>query len=269
MTYEYTKVEFEFGITGHVLSDPEPMNPRVEYDNVTTMACSHCNYNLGDKDAHDPLTMDFVYRLMSDAGLDDICEHCEGTSYGPDWESCEHCDGNGNGTISLEDAWKQVKEHYYIQPLYLYDHGGISISSSRFSCPWDSGQVGFQYVLKSKAHKEWGPVEYEWVDNVRKPVRDRTEADYYELMDSEVKCYDDYLTGNVWGYEIKDKDGNILESCWGYVGDPEYCEEEMRGVAKALEARMLLLKAAEEGRAEQEAQERLYWAQRDVVTVVA
>ena len=178
---------------------------------------------------------------------DDICEHCEGTSYGPDGESCEHCDGYG--TISPEDVWEQVKKYYYIQA--LYDHSGIpiSISSSQFSCPWDSGQVGYQYVLKSQAHKEWGTMKHERVDNVWTPVRKYAEADYYELMDAEVKSYDDYLTGNVWGYEIVDEDGDFLESCWGFVGDPEHCEEEMRSVAAALEVRMLLLKEAEAGSA--------------------
>ena len=110
-------------------------------------------------------------------------------------------------------------------------------------------------------------MKHERVDNVWTPVREYTEADYYELMDAEVESYNDYLTGNVWGYEIVDEDGDILESCWGFVGDPEYCEEEMRRTAEALEARMLLLKEAEEERAKREAQERLYWAQRDVITV--
>lgn len=41
-------------------------------------------------------------------------------------------------------------------PLYLYDHGGITMSTSPFSCPWDSGQVGVIYCTKEKAIKEWG-----------------------------------------------------------------------------------------------------------------
>ena len=41
-------------------------------------------------------------------------------------------------------------------PLFLYDHSGITINTTGFSCPWDSGQVGFIYITKAKALKEWG-----------------------------------------------------------------------------------------------------------------
>ena len=33
-----------------------------------------------------------------------------------------------------------------LKPLYAYEHGGIALSTGQFSCPWDSGQVGFLYV---------------------------------------------------------------------------------------------------------------------------
>lgn len=32
-----------------------------------------------------------------------------------------------------------------ILPLYLYDHSGITMNTCGFSCPWDSGQVGWIY----------------------------------------------------------------------------------------------------------------------------
>jgi hypothetical protein len=33
--------------------------------------------------------------------------------------------------------------------------------------------------------------------------------------------YDDYLTGNVYGYRITDADGEDKDSCYGYYGSPE------------------------------------------------
>lgn len=33
-----------------------------------------------------------------------------------------------------------------LMPLYLYDHSGITISTSEFCDPWDSGQIGFIYT---------------------------------------------------------------------------------------------------------------------------
>ena len=42
----------------------------------------------------------------------------------------------------------EEKDKLYILPLYLYDHGGITMKTSPFSCGWDSGQVGFIFVEK-------------------------------------------------------------------------------------------------------------------------
>ena len=43
-----------------------------------------------------------------------------------------------------------------ILPLYLYDHSGITINTTGFSCRWDSGQVGFIYVTHEEIRKEFG-----------------------------------------------------------------------------------------------------------------
>ena len=37
-------------------------------------------------------------------------------------------------------------------------------------------------------------------------------------MEGEVKEYDQYLTGDVWGFIIEDDDGNELDSHWGFFG---------------------------------------------------
>jgi hypothetical protein len=84
------------------------------------------------------------------------------------------------------DDWHQVYEQLRIDgyqtilALYLYDHSGISISARSFlgrapHAEWDSGQVGFI------AHKE---------------------ADKEELLNLEVKEYDNYITGQVYAYRV-------------------------------------------------------------------
>jgi hypothetical protein len=57
-----------------------------------------------------------------------------------------------------------------------------------------------------------------------------------EILVSEVKIYDDYLTGNVWGYTIesthdcsecsaKVHEDEHEDSCWGFIGsDPSTLE---------------------------------------------
>jgi hypothetical protein len=49
------------------------------------------------------------------------------------------------------DKW--VEDKVCIKDLYLYDHSGITISTSPFSCGWDSGQVGFIYLTRQKCEE--------------------------------------------------------------------------------------------------------------------
>jgi hypothetical protein len=87
-------------------------------------------------------------------------------------------------------------------PLGLYDHSGITIFHGRRSlwdsAGWDSGQVGWHYVTKAKVDEEWNGD----LDKAR------------ACLEGEVRIYDDYLTGSVYGYVI-DEDG---DSCWGFFG---------------------------------------------------
>ena len=100
-----------------------------------------------------------------------------------------------------------AKDCLYL-PLYIYDHSGITINTTGFSCPWDSGQVGFIYVSKEKARKEYS------VKRISKKLRSRI----YDCLRAEVQCYDDFLTGSVYGYIVKDEEGEEVDSCWGYYG---------------------------------------------------
>lgn len=63
-------------------------------------------------------------------------------------------------------------DKYVILPLFLYDHSGITMSTSVFSCPWDSGQVGWIYASKQKFIDETGYTEAELFskDSHRAPV---------------------------------------------------------------------------------------------------
>jgi hypothetical protein len=97
-------------------------------------------------------------------------------------------------------------------PLYLYDHSGITMSTSRaypFNCSWDSGQVGYIYVTKDQIRKEYG---YKYITKKR-------ERFIVDILRGEVKIYDQYLTGDVYGFNVEcEKCGEILDSCWGFYG---------------------------------------------------
>jgi len=83
-----------------------------EWDNFAKLICFHNRYNLGD---------DHDYNSDDYSGWDEM----------------------RSAIIKREDA-------AVVLPLYLYDHSGITISTTPFSCPWDSGRVGFAVVSKEK-----------------------------------------------------------------------------------------------------------------------
>jgi hypothetical protein len=74
-----------------------------------------------------------------------------------------------------------------ILPLYLYDHSGITMSTSPFSCRWDSGQVGWTFVSKKKIREEYG------VKRISKELIEKVT----EMLEGEVRTYDMYLTGEL------------------------------------------------------------------------
>lgn len=132
-------------------------------------------------------------------------------------------------------------------PVYMYDHSGITINTTGFSCPWDSGQVGVMYCTKKKAVHEFG----------NKLCTKKVIYSAIKCMVGEVKSIDDCLTGNVWGYRVLDANGDTLDSCWGFVGDEKYCREEGESSAK-----YWIKQAASE------AYESKYWRDREVATCV-
>lgn len=195
------------GFTIEIHPDQDPANPRTEFDNVGTMICFHKRRNLGDK--HE-------YRHEDYSG----------------WDEME------------EQIAKDHGKNPLILSLYLYDHGGITISTSPFSCRWDSGQVGFIVCPLKKAKEEWGTkgqLRKGWdglanftlnEDGTHRTLREA--ATLY--LEGEVKDYDDYLRGNVYGFVIKDASGNDIDdgSCWGFMGDyDEYCLNEARSTVDA------------------------------------
>lgn len=114
-------------------------------------------------------------------------------------------------------------------PLYLYDHSGITMNTTGFHCPWDSGQVGYIYITHEDIKREFTGVK-----SITKRVVERA----IKVLKGEVKTYDDYLTGNVFGFEIVKKttcehceaeDEKQIDSCWGYYGDyDDYMLKECR-----------------------------------------
>jgi len=185
-------------------------SPR-EWDNLGTMVCWHKRYTLGDEQPKETPEQ-YQLNLVSDYFTDAEYDHA--------WEWAAY----NNLCAWKEKVERLLDNHFIMLPLYLYDHSGITMNTSGFSCPWDSGQVGFIYVSIEDVKKEW-----HW-KRLTKKRREKIES----YLCNEVTTYDQYLTGNVWGYIITNDDEEIVESCWGFYGE-DCCMHEAQEVVKYLE----------------------------------
>lgn len=103
--------------------------------------------------------------------------------------------------FSLEEARKyEDREDWICLPLYLYDHSGITMNTTGFHCPWDSGQVGFIYVSKEDVRNEYG-----WKRLTQERIK-RIEG----YLRNEVEEYDYYLRGECYMFDVK-KDGEDVD----------------------------------------------------------
>ncbi len=159
-------------------------SPR-DWSNVGTMVCWHNRYNLGDEQEEG----DSQEWLRNLAG--------------------ERVDAPDPDLIPNEHVQRILNKHFIILSLYLYDHSGITMSTSSFSCPWDSGQVGWIYCTKEKGIEECG-----------------TEEKARECLEAEVYVYDQYLRGDMYSFlceegTVCDKGEvhwEVVESCSVFYG---------------------------------------------------
>jgi len=103
-------------------------------------------------------------------------------------------------------------------PVYMYEHGGIVLQTTPFSCR-DSGQVGFIYIIKKRAIEEMA----DRIGNTNKLkswkyiTKKRLER-IKDVLRSEVETYSQYINGDVYGYIVANDDDDHIDSCWGFYG---------------------------------------------------
>jgi hypothetical protein len=133
------------------------------------------------------------------------------------------------GWEGMKVAIEKNENAAIILPIFMYDHSGITIATKPFGCRWDSGQIGFIFISKEKIRKEFNikRVTKKWLEKV---------ATY---LDGEVETYDQFLRGDVYGYEIHEiktcelghEHLEDMDSCWGFYGQ-DTCMEEAESIVK-------------------------------------
>ncbi len=176
----YNQIKYN-GYHINIYYDDDAGNPRKMFDNLGTLYTAHRRYR-PEKEFDEHFDIDKVF----DGRI-----------------------GNFRGSFLKE---------YIALPVYLYEHSGTTVSTSPFSCPWDSGFFGIIAVPLDKVRREYG-----W-KNITVERRKRIE----EYLQGEIKTLDDYYTGEVFGYCItpEDDDSNELDSCWGFYGTDSLKEME-------------------------------------------
>ena len=192
-----------------VLQDDDPWNPRTEDDgNLGHMMCWYGHYELGDYDER---------------------KHY-GDPYEFLWELMDNNSSKDDEDIQLMSVpqilrFLERKGDFFL-PLAVYEHGGITMwCGSRwnhYDAQWDCSDIGWIYTTKDEILKS-GTTFQGKRKRIKVTERNwRKAAD--EILRAEVKTYDQYLTGEVYGFRdyIMDEDGEDGEqydSCWGYYYD--------------------------------------------------
>ena len=153
-----------------IFEDLNPTDPR-EFDNLGTMVCFHNRYNLGDTTVFE--SSDFS-----------------------SWEE-------------LESYLYKREKALVLIPVFMYDHSGLSVNTTGFSCPWDSGQIGYIYTSKERIRNEYS------CKRISKKLKEQVK----EMLVSEVDSYNQYLSGDVYRFNVTHKETQEeLDSCCGFLG---------------------------------------------------
>jgi hypothetical protein len=291
MSEEFVAREFEHaGLKVEIVAEQYVdsfYNPR-ECDQLAHMAIFYDGYDLGDEE------------LPRD-GLPQInCPVCDGgdkTVQGPIWERPVMQYEGSPGTVDEYPVCYRCENYYMVDPtmkewlidreaevaapLFIYEHGGMTIKAGEFKIVnedgirrsdtksdgrfigdgdgWDTSFVGFVYVTRERAFALGIPgTNFKGGGEPTTEVDDLNElhAEMIRQAESEVREYAMYLEGDAGGFVIKDEDGEVLDSTWGFLGLWEdYVTEEAKWAAERCREDL-----------NGEANEAAEWAARDVVT---
>ena len=112
----------------------------------------------------------------------------------------------------FEEFRKENKGNITVYPLFMYEHSCIVLKLTPFNCRWDSGQLGYVYVLHSEARECYG----------KKRLRKKLWSKIKKHVEQELKDYSHYINGEVYRLEVYDikcnSEGYCLEEQENYIG---------------------------------------------------
>lgn len=163
-------------------------NPLTDWGHKVTVTYSSNRYILGNEEVSD-----HAEHIMELLGYGEVYQDKLYSKYGDTKELLLHL-------IEMMN-----KKGYVAMPVYVYIHSGITLSTSPFSCSWDSGLSGVIYIKKEDYKKEFQ------VNRVKSTVIEN-------WLSGLLESYNDCMNGNVYGFSVIDEDGEYTDSCGGFIG---------------------------------------------------
>jgi len=200
-------------------------SPR-EWEPSTVMLCDTKRYNLGDVKNCD-LESEIISLWLDHATSKELRKKLfkDMRKTGKHIEHYTYIKSCAPASRVLKSMFEQFYEHEFNilgkspddielplkltwKPLYLYDHGNISISNHK-TCRWDSGFIGIHYIIDDGS---------------------MTLENQYKALQVELEVYDQYLRGDVYWFATETKDGDLIDSCGGFFGYQAVLEEAQASI---------------------------------------
>jgi hypothetical protein len=140
------------------------------------------------------------------------------------------CSFNTRSVLAEQNPFEELellfefskKNDMVIFNLWKYEHGQVAYRAGvlgekmgyPFGCQFDSGIEGLVMV---KSHVSWSDEE---------PI---------DRANRKLDLITDWVNGSIYGFIIKDDDGEELDSCWGFLGS-EYVKEAATEQAQCISA---------------------------------
>ena len=109
---------------------------------------------------------------------------------------------SNNSKEHAENIKKLGKKRGYdvleVYPIHRYEHSGVSYRVG-VGGGFDDSNCGF-YIITKETAKEVGVKE----------------NDFLKAIESELETYNKWANGEVYGFTLFDKNGDVADSCWGF-----------------------------------------------------
>jgi hypothetical protein len=256
MSDAYNRFEHA-GVIVEIVGDDEPMSPQ-DNDNAGTLYSWTREFD-GDESIRDP------------DGFGIACDKCGGYGVDQNDDDCPVCEGTGE--VQSGDVARYFAEAYNAAltiPLYFAYYGstGARIYES------DNPNCALVFT-QEEINREWSGHIEPYTVKMKNAVDESLTGETREYggarayAKARIDELDDYLQGNVFGIVVRertdedidpedDDSGEVLESVWGFIGNPDgdWILGEARELAEAASEQVAHEKACA-----------FAWACRDVVTI--